>query len=342
MHERTRAVPVTGKHTAATLVAIAVAATLLLSFPARLGMEAIQTTRSTASPHPTPLVASAAADGSSADSGAATRVVLYGDSLADESKTYFQDALVAAGITDVATRTFGGTALCDWLDDMREDAGSLHPTSVVIEFSGNAFTSCMRDANDAPLTGDAYYARYFDDAREALAIFAPTDAHVFFVGTPLSRHTAETHDPNAGRLNDLYAWVSLIGHGEYVDAGGAVLDHGEWTSTLPCLPNEPCNGTDPTGKPVNVVRAADGVHFCPTAPDAVNGVTGACPVWSSGAFRFASSMANAVTRHVGLRASGAGDRLWSGPRPPGRRARDVSQHSEPFNDPATRIADALR
>ena len=39
-----------------------------------------------------------------------------------------------------------GPCLCDWLDDMQDDAAVLHPTSVVIEFSGNAFTSCMHDA----------------------------------------------------------------------------------------------------------------------------------------------------------------------------------------------------
>jgi hypothetical protein len=45
---------------------------------------------------------------------------------------------------------------------------------------------------------------------------------------------------------------------------------------------------------VNVVRAPDGAHFCPGAPAAVRGVTVACPVWSSGAWRFGNSMAAAV------------------------------------------------
>ena len=50
----------------------------------------------------------------------------------------------------------------------------------------------------------------------------------------------------------------------YVDAGAAVLDDGRWTETLSCLPGEPCaGGTDPLGRSVNVVRAPDGVHFCP-------------------------------------------------------------------------------
>jgi hypothetical protein len=36
------------------------------------------------------------------------------------------------------------------------------------------------------------------------------------------------------------------------------------------------------------------MQFCPAAPEAVNGVTGECPVWSSGAFRFGTVMAGAV------------------------------------------------
>ena len=125
----------------------------------------------------------------------------------------------------------------------------------------------------------------------------------------MSRHAAETRDPNARRLNDLYTMATLLGSSEYVDAGAAVLDRGKWTETLLCLPNEPCTSTDVHGAPVNVVRAPDGMHFCPTAPVAVNGVTPLCPVWSSGAFRFASAMATAVARHARSQTSDASGRL---------------------------------
>jgi hypothetical protein len=47
---------------------------------------------------------------------------------------------------------------------------------------------------------------------------------------------------------------------------------------------------------VNIVRAADGTHFCPAPVTVVRGVTGACPVWSSGAFRFGTAMAEPLIR----------------------------------------------
>ena len=219
-------------------------------------------------------------------------VILYGDSLAFESQTHFRDALLRAGITDVHTKTFGGTALCDWIDDMRADALSLKPTVVIIEFSGNALTPCMHDENDAPLIAEAYFSKYVQDAGEALRIFRPTGAAVYFVGAPISRHAAEVHDPNAGRLNTLYSDIAAMAGAKYVDAGAAVLDHGRWTATMPCRVTEPCTGSaDGTDRGVNVVRSPDGVHFCPNAGAAEQGVTDGCAVWSSGAYRFGSAMA---------------------------------------------------
>ena len=198
--------------------------------------------------------ASAVADRELAGRVAAPTVTLYGDSLASESQAFFREALVGAGIKDVHTRTFGGTAPCDWLEEMRHDAGTLHPTIVVIEFAGNALTPCMHDANGAQLTGGDYYAKYFEDTTEALSLFLPIHARVYLVGAPLSRQAAETHNPDGGRLNTLYAELSTPRFIKYVDAGAAVLDHGAWTSVLPCLPDEPCTGgTVATGTQVNVV-----------------------------------------------------------------------------------------
>jgi hypothetical protein len=224
------------------------------------------------------------------------RVVLYGDSLAQEAQIPFRNALAAAGINQVVTRTFGGTAICDWLPQMRADQARLHPDAVVIEFSGNALTPCMKDSAGRPLSGAAYFDKYGDDARTVLKIFAPNSPLVYFAGSPVNRQADKTHDPDAGRLNHLYATISSgQRNAQYIAADLAVTDHGHWTETLPCLPEEPCTGgSDPEGNRVNIVRAPDGAHFCPGGAPAVRGVTDTCPVWSSGANRYGTAIAAPV------------------------------------------------
>ncbi len=230
-------------------------------------------------------------------------IVLYGDSLAAEAADSFRAALAAAGVADVRLNTFGGTAICDWLDRMQTDAAVLHPTAVVVEFSGNALTPCMSDASGHSLFDDpaAYHEKYRADAQAVLDIFGGTGTRVYFAGAPLSRKAAETDPAGATWLNDLYASLAAdsAGRGRYVDAGAATLQANRWTPTLPCLPEEPCTGgVDADGTPINVVRAPDGGHFCPGAPDATRGVTETCPVWSSGAYRYANAMAAPVVRDL--------------------------------------------
>jgi hypothetical protein len=94
----------------------------------------------------------------------------------------------------------------------------------------------------------------------------------------------------------MYAALAATNIGaRYVDAGQAVLDHGRWTARLSCLPLEPCDRR-PGSNQQNVVRAPDGAHFCPVGGAAVRGITGSCPVWSSGAYRYGLALATPVER----------------------------------------------
>jgi hypothetical protein len=226
-------------------------------------------------------------------------VILYGDSLGGEAQGEFAKAFASNPGIQVIIRTYGGTAICDWLDRMRDDATTLVPGVVVIEFSGNALTTCMEDATGQPLGGTAYVDRYRADTQTAIDLFA--GARVFLAGAPISRTAEANGDFRGGQLNNMYAVTALLARGvTYVDAGASVLDHGRWTATLPCLADEPCTGgTDASGQGVNVVRAPDGGHFCPASEEAKRGVVGDCPVWSSGAFRFAQAMAAPVLTVLG-------------------------------------------
>ncbi len=219
-------------------------------------------------------------------------VVLYGDSLAWEARDSFTQTLAAHPGMQVVTRTFGGTAICDWLATMADDAASLTPGMVVVEFSGNSFTPCMQGGDGLPLDATAVTERYRADAATVVATFAPIGTQVVFAGAPTSGPSAD----GVGRLNALYEELAnrLTGV-SYVDAGAAVLADDSYTLTLPCLSSEPCGGGyNSDGVAVNVVRAADGVHFCPVSGQAVQGVTEDCPVWSSGAYRYGIALAAPV------------------------------------------------
>ena len=121
----------------------------------------------------------------------------------------------------MVTRTFGGTAICDWLEAMRHDVVDLAPGAVVVEFSGNALTDCMHDANGQPLTREAYLDRYRADAEAVVATFAPIGAQLYFVGAPIPRPSTDHRDFNGGRVNAIYAQIAGSGADrvEFIDAG---------------------------------------------------------------------------------------------------------------------------
>jgi len=223
-------------------------------------------------------------------------VVLYGDSLAWEARHAFTSALAEYSDVRVVVRTFGGTAICDWFGAMSDDAATLAPGMVVIEFSGNSFTPCMHDDAGRPLRSAAVVDRYARDVERAIALFAPIGTQVVLAGAPVSLVEAGGVGAGGGGMNLLYGRTAREHPGvRYADAGASVLADGRWTNTLPCLPGEPCTGgVDATGIGVNVVRASDGQHFCPASADAVHGVTGDCPVWASGAFRYGTALAQPV------------------------------------------------
>ncbi|MEO1058249.1 MAG: hypothetical protein AAFY28_15165, partial [Actinomycetota bacterium] len=223
-------------------------------------------------------------------------VVLYGDSLAWEARHAFEFVLAERPDVRVEQRTFGGTAICDWHGAMADDAVAVHPGLVVVAFSGNNFTPCMADDAGHPLTGAALVERYASDAALVIDVFAGRGVEVVFAGAPIPASHTIGAPSIAAQVNARYlALAAQHDHVDYTDAGAAVLtDDGRWTATLPCLPDEPCAGVDQAGNGVNVVRAPDGLHFCPTAPDAARGVTGECPEWSSGAFRFGAALAQPV------------------------------------------------
>jgi hypothetical protein len=90
-------------------------------------------------------------------------------------------------------------------------------------------------------------------------------------------------------------WRSRGGGVHYLDAGSSVAPGDTYTRTLPCLDFETSAFGCEDGR--IPVRAPDGNHFCPPGADAT--LTATCPVWSSGAYRFASAMAQPILTQLG-------------------------------------------
>jgi hypothetical protein len=221
------------------------------------------------------------------------RVILYGDSLAFESRDYFSLAMQSGTDVEVVDRTFGGTAICDRLDQMRRDLHDLQPTAVVLEFVGNNVTNCVRGPN-GPLRGDALVQKYRQDARIATSIFAGAGVRVYWMGAPAVSGPLESdfervrgvYETEPTRLTFATPPLRRV---EFVDAGQAVLDRGTFTGTLPCLPSEGATEGCVDGR--IRVRADDGIHFCLVS---IPRDADRCPAYSSGAARFGFAMAEPV------------------------------------------------
>lgn len=225
-------------------------------------------------------------------------VLVYGDSLVYEAQPYAEQLLRDVGRVDYRVTGTAGAATCDWLPGMRADAARLHPAAVVIGFFGNSFSPCMQDRAGHPVTGDEWLARYRTASLEVLSIFDGPDTTVWFATGPISKWADDAGDPWPARFDAMLRGVAASDpRARVVDSAAAVLWNGRWARWLPCLASEPCEGgVDTWGRPVNVVRNVfDNTHFCPAPFPKLD----RCPVYASGAMRFAGGMLIPVLRSLG-------------------------------------------
>jgi hypothetical protein len=210
--------------------------------------------------------------------GRIDQLVYLGDSLAQE--TYSLLAYLSPGKT-VSTKFWGGTAPCDWLS---VDLGAGPSSVVVITFTGNSLTDCMSDGRGGHLVDEALIAKYRTDVGVLVDRARQAGARVVLVGQPL-RAPGFDADLEVEGINAMYReYAAAFSDVSFVDAGAEVetMD-GRYTDRLPCTPFD----TDCAADGTTIVRG-DGVHFCP-----IEGQN-PCSVWSSGAFRFGSAIAQAA------------------------------------------------
>jgi hypothetical protein len=229
------------------------------------------------------------------------RVEVWGDSIAGQASPYISFYLGLSGKATARVHTFPGTAMCDWFNDMRSELASptgFHPQAVVIQFSGDAFTPCMKNAAGVALTGQALVNKYQQDSAGVISLFTRVHVPVYFVSTPISRAQAAQGYVGNAPVGVLFSKLPRIypagGLTRFIDGAAAVEWQGHYTDTLPCAPWETCTGHWPDGTKTVVVREADGVHFCPVreVPDG-SGFT-KCPVYMGGATRFALAISGRV------------------------------------------------
>jgi hypothetical protein len=245
---------------------------------------------------------STAAAASSLGTGA---VDAYGDSLLDQVQSELQFQLGLNQI-DLTVHAFGGTALCDWIPiiESRVDAGDT--ALVVIEFSGDAFTPCMAGVStEAELLAKyqsdlTYIATWLHDRGVPLLVVGqppaiqPTGGPIVIPTTWSVGQIPQGYAPSAPAFNDMYE-STVSGFQQqgwnigYVAADSAVAaPNGNWTYVLPCLSFETAAmGCNAQG--LIEVRSPNFAHFCP-----VQGVE-PCPVWSSGAWRYATAISSDVS-----------------------------------------------
>jgi len=229
-----------------------------------------------------------------ADVPSAPVIVVYGDSLTDESQLQIESSMTAAQPdARVVVRAHRGTAICDWFDSMRHDA-ALHADLVVLEFAGNVFTTCMVDRADSKRE---LIASYREDAARAVDIVRDgrRDTRIVFVATPRASTRPLTTGPNP--LDAAYREVASRNDGVTFDLAPerALADHRSslgngsvFPAAMPCLADERGRSDCVDGR--IEVRAADGIHFCPVE----QGVSGPCSAYSSGVVRFGDAVASAA------------------------------------------------
>ena len=154
-------------------------------------------------------------------------VLIYGDSLTNQSRQYLTDQLAdQAPGWRVLIRSFGGTALCDYLDAMQQD-GDEGAQLVVVQFSGNAGTSCM---GGTPYGSQAWIDKYRADAEAAASLWQGRGVQVLFVGSPRGVCETAPHPLDAG-----YQSAAAAHGAEFSDSPERAL-----TVTLqPALPEVP-------------------------------------------------------------------------------------------------------
>lgn len=213
-----------------------------------------------------------------------TAAVLWGDSLAVEAAPDWLLHLRGNGLHGEA-HVLGGTAVCDWLPDIEPTVDRLRPAVVVFSFVGADLTPCMQGVNGERLSAEAVAARYRADAHRATLLAGKHGAQVVWTAGPVPRSPHPSYHLVDAAFREV---ADVLPQAHYVSGNRLLAPYDRYAYALPCLTWEPCT-LPAVGH--NVVRAPDGLHFCPSS---VPGDDGTCDVYSSGSRRYAAVLGDPV------------------------------------------------
>lgn len=246
-------------------------------------------------------------------------VLVFGDSLVWEAEPYLSTLLAVDH--DVRVFAVGGTAICDYADDVVRRSAAEHPRMVVLAFSGNSLTTCMLPPPGTPNDRRWIVAKYQRDLDGIVATLGRLGVSMTLVGAPprlervgdpVERPTTWTVGAVPSNMvsvetdvNSVYESTAARARARgfdvgYVDGGRRLKSpSGGWTKVLPCSVLDPGSACDAG---LVTVRAFDLVHFCPEVMVATEGVVQRCPVYSGGAVRYALAIDSYVRNRIATSA----------------------------------------
>jgi len=122
------------------------------------------------------------------------------------------------------------------------------------------------------------------------AIAGGHGADVVWSAGPVNRDGATEH---AGIVERYQVLADSQPRTTFVDGNHDIAPGGVYAPTQPCLWFETCGLGGQ-----NIVRSPDGLHFCPLGLADPQGLFGSCAVYSSGATRYAMTLAEPVVRSL--------------------------------------------
>jgi hypothetical protein len=218
-------------------------------------------------------------------------IAIFGDSLAFQASPYLVGDFSSP--TSIEQDWRAGSSLCDWLPTIEKLTTSDAPTVAVLEFIGNV-SSCDGNATSPK----ALAARYKADLEAAITKLRSVGVRDVVVDEgPRSKCTFYAYCAAEPALRTAFLQVVASFRSPevvYATAADRSVEtaSGAFSWTKTCLWAEVQNGLCTKGSRI-VVRNRDGVHFCPVN-NVVDGKMVECRVYASGAYRFATGLAQTI------------------------------------------------